>query len=150
MTQTTENDTPTISTGHPLPGGSIGVSFPEHRGIVPWRRGILPRAAGYRSLCDHLYRIDSIAYCQRYPHLQLYNNSYTTNHNACSGGRRPRRRHRPATCRPLRRSWRDQLDTRWTRSRVQAALTSLSRSGCRSSTLSNFTSASGGLVLPFS
>jgi len=31
-----------------------------------------------------------------------------------------------------------------------AALTSLSRSGCRSSTFSNFTSAKGGLVLPFS
>ena len=36
------------------------------------------------------------------------------------------------------------------RRRHQAALTSLSRSGCRSSTLSNFTKASDGLVLPFS
>ena len=31
-----------------------------------------------------------------------------------------------------------------------AALTSLSKSGCRSSTLSNLTKDSGGLVLPFS
>ncbi len=33
---------------------------------------------------------------------------------------------------------------------AQAALTSLSRSGCRSRILNNFTSANGGLVLPFS
>lgn len=34
--------------------------------------------------------------------------------------------------------------------KVQAALTSLSSSGCRSSTFSSFTKARGGLVFPFS
>ncbi|MBI4757071.1 MAG: nucleotidyl transferase AbiEii/AbiGii toxin family protein [Betaproteobacteria bacterium] len=33
---------------------------------------------------------------------------------------------------------------------VYAARTSFNRSGCRSNTLNSFTSASGGLVLPFS